>query len=51
MLYILLSYIAGTYDNLHIVCEDGEAVFFDTEQETESYAKANCAFDYKVVKL
>ena len=44
-------YITGTYDNLNIVCEDGEPVFFDTEQEAELYAKENCAFNHKIVGL
>ena len=51
MLYIILEYIAGTYDNLNIVYEDGEPIFFDTEEEAELYAKENCAFSYKVVGL
>jgi len=30
--------------------EDETTLFFDTKQEAESYAKENCAWDYKVIE-
>lgn len=51
-MFIVLSYIGGTYDNLHIlVNEDGKPVSFDTEYDAELYAREACAWDYKIVKL
>lgn len=30
--------------------EEGTTMLFDTEQEAESYAKENCAWDFKIVE-
>lgn len=50
-MFIVIEYIAGTYDNLHIANEDGEPTFFDTKEEAEKYGKDNCAWNYQAVEL
>ncbi len=30
--------------------EEGTSMLFDTEREAESYAKDNCAWDYKIIE-
>jgi hypothetical protein len=30
--------------------EEGTTMLFNTEQEAESYAKENCAWEYKVIE-
>ena len=50
-MFIILSYITGTYDNLNIVSKDGEPIFFGSKFSAERYAKKECAFDYVIVKI
>ena len=51
-MFILLNYITSTYQNLNIEIDKyGDTLFFDTEKEAENYAKENCAWQYKAVKL
>lgn len=50
-MFVILEYIAGTYDNLNIVGEDGEPILFGSEHTAELYAKDNCAWNYKIVEL
>ncbi len=30
--------------------EEGTPMLFDSEQEAESYAKGNCAWDYRIIE-
>lgn len=50
-MFVILEYIAGTYDNLNIVSEDGEPILFGSHFTADKYAKDECAFNYKVVKI
>ncbi len=49
-MYLIIS-VQGCLPNLGLeIDEEGNTRLFDTEQEAESYAKENCAWDYKIVK-
>ncbi len=49
-MYLIIS-VRGCLPNLGLeMDEEGSTLLFDTEQEAESYAKENCAWDYKIVE-
>jgi hypothetical protein len=49
-MYSIIS-VQGCLPNLGLeMDEEGSTMLFDTEGEAESYAKENCAWDYKIVK-
>ena len=49
-MYLIIS-VLGCFPCLQLeIDEEGEAMVFDTEQEAESYAKENCAWDYKIIE-
>ena len=50
-MFIILSYITGTYDNLNILGVDGEPILFGSEFSARQYAEDNCAFNYKIIEL
>jgi hypothetical protein len=49
-MYLIIS-VQGCLPYLELVKdEEGTTRLFDTKQEAESYAKGNCAWDYKIIE-
>lgn len=50
-MFCIVEYIAGTYENVNLVGEEGEPILFGSKHTAKKYAEENCAWTYKIVEL